>query len=134
VPIVVSEDKQRNWLLARATGNLSIDDVVVFLRTARAGVHTRMMPLLVDARGCTTSMTLADVPTAVAVVEHAVRTSGVRANVALVADDAMLRAWFVEYETQCAAIGVRVICAFSTVENAQHWLEIVWAARYFRTP
>jgi hypothetical protein len=133
VPIVVTQDQQRKWLHARATGELTIDDVVGFLRTARSGVDTRMLPLIFDARGCTTSLTLADVPTAVAIVGSAVRSSGLRAHVALVSDDDRLRSWFVEYEGQCAAIGVRVICAFSSLENAEHWLEIVWSARNFHS-
>jgi hypothetical protein len=129
VPITVAHDASRRWLRARASGSLSIDQAAEFLRTARAPVELRMWPLLFDARGCTTSMTAADVAKAVAIVRKVAEQRQRRAHVALVADDDQLYGWFLDYETRCAELGVRVIRVFRQFEDAERWLEIVSAAR-----
>jgi hypothetical protein len=61
VPIELDRDVSRGWLVARVTGDLTITDVVTFLKTARSSVETRAIPLLLDASAATTSMTAADV-------------------------------------------------------------------------
>jgi hypothetical protein len=129
VSVTVTRDAARRWLLGRATGSLSIDETIEFLRTARAPIELRMWPLLFDARSCRTSMTAADVDKAVEIVRHVTEQRQRRAHVALVADDDALYGWFLDYETRCAAIGVRVIRVFRQFEDAQRWLEIVSAAR-----
>jgi hypothetical protein len=129
VPITIERDDARRWLLSRATGELTITDITHFLRTARADIAVRMWPLLFDARGCGTAMTKADVPAAVAIVRTAIEQKQRRAHVALVADEDALYQWFLEYETQCAAIGVRIIRVFRELEEGRQWLEIVSAGR-----
>ena len=129
MPLTVTRDPARRWLLARAEGSLSITDVTEFLRTARASIELRMWPLLVDARSCGTSMTPADVAQAVDVVRQVAEQRQRRGHVALVADDDTLYRWFLDYETRCAEIGVRVIRVFRRNEDAERWLEIVSAAR-----
>jgi hypothetical protein len=130
VPVTVDRDLSRRWLRARATGSLSIDEVTEFLRTARAPVEMRMWPLLFDARGCRTSMALGDIDKAVGIVRKvAEQQQQRRAHVALVADDDVLYRWFLDYETRCAALGVRVIRVFRQFEDAERWLDIVSAAR-----
>jgi len=129
VPITVTHDLPRRWLLARAAGSLSIDDVTEFIRTQRAPLELRMWPLIFDARSCTTTMTAADVDQAVEVVRRVSEQRQQRAHVALVADDDRLYGWFLDYETRCAAIGVRIIRVFWQYEDAERWLEIVSAAR-----
>jgi hypothetical protein len=88
-----------------------------------------MWPLLFDASSCRTSMTAAAVDTAVGIVRQAAEQQQRRAHVALVADDDALYRWFLDYETRCAAIGVRGIRVFRQFEDAGRWLEIVSAAR-----
>jgi len=129
VPISVTHDLPRRWLLARAAGSLSIDDVVEFIRTQRAPLELRMSPLIFDARSCTTTMTAADVDKAVEVVRQVSEQRQQRAHVALVADNDQLYGWFLDYETRCAAIGVRIIRVFRNYDDAKRWLEIVSASR-----
>ena len=129
VPITVTRDVPRRWLLARATGSLSIDDVTEFIRTQRAPLELRMWPLIFDARACRTTMTTADVDKAVEIVRTVSEQRHQRAHVALVADDDGLYAWFLDYERRCAAIGVRIIRVFRQHEDAERWLEIVSASR-----
>ena len=129
VPIAVTHDTTRRWLRALATGSLSIEATTEFLRTARAPIELRMLPLLFDARGCTTSMTAADVDQAVDIVRAVTAQGQQRAHVALVADDDRLYRWFLDYETRCAQLGVRVIRVFRQLPDAERWLEIVSAAR-----
>jgi hypothetical protein len=129
VPIAVTHDTTRRWLRAHATGSLSIEATTEFLRTARAPIELRMLPLLFDARGCTTSMTAADVDRAVEIVRAVTAQGQQRAHVALLADDDRLYRWFLDYETCCAQLGVRVIRVFRQLPDAERWLEIVSAAR-----
>jgi len=130
VPIAVDRDLSRGWIRARATGTLSIDDVLSFITTVRAPIQMRMWPLVFDARSCRTSMTPADVDRMVDVVRSVVNDQHQqRAHVALVADDDVLFGRLLEYETRCAALGVRVIRVFRQYEDAERWLVIVSSAR-----
>jgi hypothetical protein len=130
VAIDVERDLSRGWVRARASGTLSVDDVLDFIRTVRAPIQMRMCPLIFDARSCRMSSTLADVERAVELVRSVVNDQHQRrAHVALVADDDGLYRWFLEYETRCGRLGVRVIRVFRHQEDAERWLEIVSAAR-----
>ena len=128
MPITVDWDPARQWLIATATGVITIDAVVDLLRTARAPIELRMRPMLFDARGATTSMADEDVDTAVAIVRAAV-TSGPRGHVALVADEDRFYAWLLLYEVKCAEIGVRFIRVFRQRPDAERWLAVMSAAR-----
>jgi hypothetical protein len=130
-PIVLEFDSTRRWLVATASGSLGLEQVITFLKTARATPETQHVPLLFDARGCATSMTLADVEAAASVVRETVRRRGLRAHVALVADDEALYAWGIAYEERCAEVGVRVIRCFRDLESAEAWLKIMSTARLF---
>jgi hypothetical protein len=129
VPIGLTIDKRRKWLVARASDSLSIQETIAFIQTSRAKIEWRMWPLVVDARSCQTNMTNQDVERAVAAVKETVRQGQQRGHVALVADDDALYRWFLLYETECAEIGVRVIRVFRQLEDAERWLEILSAAR-----
>jgi hypothetical protein len=131
VPITLSEVRPRGWLIATASGSLTLDDVLAFLKTARADNNRRMMPLLFDARGATTDMSEADIEQAVAAVRR-VAQQGDRGHVAVVADDDVLFRRMLLYETSCAAAGVRSIRVFQQRPDAECWLEAVSAARNYR--
>jgi len=131
MPITLDRDVRRRWLIAHATGALTIDEVIHFLRTARAPIEYRMWPLVVDARSCETTITDADVESAVAVVRQIGREGQQRGHVALIADDDTLYARFLLYETRCAEEHVRIIRVFRDAPEAEGWLSAVSAAREF---
>jgi hypothetical protein len=132
VPITLSELRPRGWLIATASGSLTLEEVLAFVRTARAGNDRRMMPLLFDARGATTEMSEADVEQAVAAVRHVAQQQGDRGHVAVVAEDTLLFRRMLLYETSCAAAGIRIIRVFRQRPDAECWLEAVCAARHYR--
>ena len=131
VPIDLDRDLSRGWLVARVAGVLTIEELIGFLKTARADLDTRAIPLLVDATAATTSMKATDVDTAVQVVKSVVAAQGMRAHVAVfVTDDALYR-WLLAYEVACTAIGVRVIRVFRQRVDAEQWLTILSTAGRF---
>jgi hypothetical protein len=127
----LAKDRTRRWFVARAAGEIHLDEVLTFVRTVRASEEDRHTPLLFDARGCGTSMTPDDVEPAAQLAAKVGRESGPRAHVALIADDPVLRAWFVAYETRCAGLGIRVIRTFATLAAGEQWLATLTNARYF---
>jgi hypothetical protein len=132
MPIHVDAHAKRGWLIARATGLLTLRELLEFLDTVRAPTERRMTPLLFDAREATTDMTGEDVERVVAAVRASVARVGVRGHVAIVADDDRLYEGMLLYETRCADIGVRVIRVFRQRIDAERWLEAVASARHFR--
>ncbi len=130
VPLTVCHDDDRRWIVVRASACVSIGEMVDLIRTVRADVARRMVPMLFDARGATTDATEADIAQAVAAVRNAQR-QGRRGHAAIVADDDVFFARMLMYETECAEIGVRVIRVFRQLADAEKWLQIVSAARHF---
>jgi hypothetical protein len=128
----VNYDAAKKWVMVRVSGVLGLDDVLRLIGSARAGVEHRMWPMLFDARSATTTTTEQDVEAAVHAVADAMRSQGPRGHVALVADDEVLYARMLLYETRCAEAGVTVIRAFRQRPDAERWLAIVSAARYFQ--
>jgi hypothetical protein len=131
MPINVERDLRRHWMIARATGPLILSEVLTFIQTARVPQEVRMWPLLFDARLATTGITEAEVLKAAHAVGEAVRTTGPRGHVALVAEDDRVYQRMLLYEAACADLGVRVIRVFRQYGDAEQWLEIVSAARHF---
>jgi hypothetical protein len=132
VPIVVEHDERRRWIIATASGLLTLPDVITLIQTARSSVEYRMWPMLVDAQMATTDMTEADVERAVQAVRQAARVGGLRAHVALVAHDDIVYARMLQYEMGCADIGVRLVRVFRQRPDAEHWLALLSGARNFR--
>jgi hypothetical protein len=129
VPLSVTRDQRRGWIIVRASGALDINELLQVVATARATVEQRMIPLLFDARGAHGPLSDGDVERAVNAVGDAAKRDGVRGHVAIVAPDEAVYAGMLRYETRCAEIGVRVIRAFRLMADAEQWLEIVSAAR-----
>lgn len=130
--VTVSYDETRRWVLVRVTGMLTIEEAVRVINTARADITYSMWPMLFDARSATTAMSEDDVEEAIEAVRRVTRTERSRGHVALVAEDEVFYDRMLYYEARCADLGVTVIRAFRTVVDAERWLEIVSAARYFR--
>jgi hypothetical protein len=129
VSISVERDERRRWLVAQATGDLTLDELSTFIRTARASEELRMWPMIFVGNDASTTMTDQDVEQAVAVVARALATTGARAHVAVVTNDDRLYRWMLLYEAKCADIGVRLIRVFRQYDDAERWLQIVSAAR-----
>ena len=118
--------------MARVTGVLSIHEALQFLRTATADAAIETWPLLFDTSGATTSITPEEIESAVAVVDEIRRTSTIpRGHVAIIADDNLLYARMLLYETLLNEIGIRTVRAFRQADAAERWLDIMHAARYF---
>ena len=128
--ISLTRDDRRRWLLARASGTLSADEVAGFLQSARGDVDLRIWPLLFDACGCQTSITADDITALVEIVSR-IASRERRAHAAVVADDDVTYRMLLLYETRCAEAGVRVIRVFRQRADAERWLEIVSAAREY---
>ena len=120
------------WLVARARGELGLDEAVQFLRTARSKGEARHAALLFDATGANTRMTEADVERMVDEVSAVKQRGEEREHVAIVADDDALYSLLLRYEVRCAEIGVRVIRVFRQRPEAEQWLEAMVGARHFR--
>jgi hypothetical protein len=88
--------------------------------------------MLVDAREAIGPVSEQGIERAVAAVQEAVTRGGLRAHVAIAAEDTAVYAAMLRYETRCAEVGVRVIRVFRQLADAERWLEIVSAARDLR--
>jgi hypothetical protein len=128
LPIVLRRDSQQHRLHARATGALTLDLVLNFLRRARTDPDDRRWPLLFDATGATSTFTDDDIDAAVALVRRAFATGGARAHAAIIADDDELFRALLLYEAKCADAGIRVIRVFRRLADADRWLETVSAS------
>ena len=130
MPFDVERDDRRGWIIATGRGVLTLPDVAVLIQTARAPIERRMWPMLVDTRGIVSEITEREIEEAVGEVQRAAQ-AGPRGHVAIVADDDRLFDLLLFYEARCAEINVRVIRVFRQRTDAEHWLEIVSAARHF---
>ena len=128
----VTRDTRRRWILVRGTGCVNLPEILTLIRTARANVEHQLWPMLVDARGATTTMTTQDVEAAVEAVRESLRMQGLRGHVGVVVDDDLFFERVLLYEARCADIGVRVIRVFRRLDDAERWLDIVSSARHFR--
>ena len=132
MPISLERDIPRRRLLARATGVLTIADALEFLRRARGDPEIATWPLIFDARGATTTLTTDEVASAVDATLEIRRTSTIpRGHVAIIADDNQMFERFCLYETRLFAIGIRIVRVFRNSDEAQRWLEVMHATRYF---
>ncbi|HZR23913.1 MAG TPA: hypothetical protein VFA59_10025 [Vicinamibacterales bacterium] len=127
----IEYDAGRRWVLVHASDDLTLDEMLGVLRSARADAEHQMWPMLVDARATRTSLTEEDVLRAVEAVREALQTQGVRGHVAIVADDNVLFDRLLLYEARCAQIGVRVIRVFRQMLDAERWLYIMSATWKF---
>ena len=131
MPLDVVADERRRWIVVRATGSVTLPEILALIPTVRARIDHRMWPLLFDARSATTAATEEDVHAAVAVLQRVDREQGPRGHAALVADDDVLYARMLLYEGRSAQIGIRTVRVFRALEDAERWLAIVSAARHF---
>jgi len=132
VAIVIERDEQKRWLRARATGVLTLDELVAFIRTARSSDELRMWPMIFNGDEASTTLNDEDVDGVVTIVLQALATTGPRAHVAVATRDDRLYRWMLLYEERCAEKGARFMRVFRQHPDAERWLEIVSDARNFR--
>ena len=130
--IVIERDEKKRWLRARATGVLTLDELVTFIRTARSSEELRMWPMIFNGDEATTTLNDQDVDGVVDIVQQAIATTGPRAHVAVATRDDRLYRWMLLYEERCVEKGARFVRVFRQHSEAERWLEIVSDARYFR--
>ena len=130
--IVIERDEQKRWLRARATGVLTLDELVAFIRTARSSDQLRMWPMIFNGDEASTTLNHEDVNGVVDIVLQALATTGPRAHVAVATRDDRLYRWMLLYEERCAEKGARFMRVFRQHPDAERWLEIVSDARNFR--
>ena len=130
--IVIERDEQKRWLRARATGVLTLDELVAFIRTARSSDELRMWPMIFIGDEASTTLNDEDVDGVVNIVLQALATTGPRAHVAVATRDDRLYRWMLLYEERCAEKGARFMRVFRQHPDAERWLEIVSDARNFR--
>ena len=130
--IAIERDEKKCWLRVKATGMLTLDDLVTFIRTARASDELRMWPMIFNGDEASTNMKDEDVDPVVALVQQAIATTGMRAHVAVATSDNRLYRWMLLYEEKCAEKGARFMRVFRQHPDAERWLEIVSDARNFR--
>jgi hypothetical protein len=132
MPISLERDIPRRRFLARATGVLTLADALEFLRTARADPETATWPLIFDARGTTTTVTTDEVESVVDATQEIRGASTIpRGHVAIIADDERMFERFCLYETRLFAIGIRILRVFRDCDEAERWLDVMHATRYF---
>jgi hypothetical protein len=119
--ISVTSDTGRRLIVATAVGNLTLDELRDFLRTARTG-EQRAWQLLFDATAASTGITAGQVGTLAAAVGGTLRREGPRAPVALVASDPGLYGVMRMYQILCENEGVDAIHVFRTRAEADDWL------------
>ena len=130
--IVIERDEPKRWLRARATGVLTLDELVAFIRTARSSDELRMWPMIFIGDEASTTLNDEDVDGVVTIVLQALATTGPRAHVAVATRDDRLYRWMLLYEERCAEKGARFMRVFRQHPDAERWLEIVSDARNFR--
>ena len=130
--IVIERDEPKRWLRARATGVLTLDELVAFIRTARSSDELRMWPMIFIGDEASTTLNDEDVDGVVTIVLQALATTGPRAHVAVATRDDRLYRWMLLYEERCAEKGARFMRVFRQHPDAKRWLEIVSDARNFR--
>jgi hypothetical protein len=134
VSIAVEYDRTRRWVIATASGPLTLSEILHFINTARAGEEFRWWPLVFDATAASAdNVTSAQVEQCVQAVQRAVDADGMRGHVALIASDNQLYSRMLEYEVGCARINVRVIRVFRQRPDAEHWLQVMSETRHFRS-
>jgi len=132
MPITLERDIPRRRFLARVTGLLTIEEALEFLRTARGDPEMATWPLIFDARGATTTVTTDEVASIVDATQEVRGTSTIpRGHVAIIADDERLFERFCLYETRLFAMGIRIVRVFRDCDDAERWLEVMHATRYF---
>jgi hypothetical protein len=119
--IALIADTARSWLIATATGELSLAELQDFVRTVRTG-ERREWALLFDATSATTTINAVEIRALSTLVGSAIRAEGTRAPVAVVASDDVLFGMMRMYQAQCEGEGFDGIGVFRTLEGAEAWL------------
>jgi hypothetical protein len=121
MPIAISRDDARARLTAVASGELTLAELVAFIKTERAGPLVRYA-LLFDLRAATMNFTQQHVGALADVVGSIKVRFGERAPVAIVASSDPVFGLMRMYQTLCEIGGVQDIGVFRDLLAAEVWL------------
>ena len=133
MPIWLTPEDSRRWLIATATGHLSLGDLAAFITTHRVGDRLRW-PLLFDASATTTDIEADEVEQLAQAAFRANEERGeTRAPLALIApEDPAAYRLMCRYQTLCEEKGIGATKVFRSREDAERWLTDV-AGGFART-
>jgi len=123
MPIWLTPEDSRRWLVATATGHLSLADLTTFISTHRVGDRLRW-PLLFDASATTTDIEPGEIEQLVQTAFRANEQRGeMRAPLALIApDDPAAYQLMCRYQALCEQKGLGATKVFRSREDAERWL------------
>jgi len=123
MPIWLAAADTRRWLIATATGHLSLEDLITFIATHRVGDRLSW-PLLFDASAASTDIESPDLERlahAAALAKHQRGTA--RAPVALIPPNDPAACRLMEfYKGLCDEKDIGVTNVFWSREDAERWL------------
>jgi hypothetical protein len=121
MPITLSADRSRRFMVATAVGDLARADLQEFRDSVRNGPY-RDWPLLFDATAASTDISAEQVSLLASEAGSAFRAEGSRSPAALVATNTVLFGMMRMYQTLCEERGFDGIGVFRTREDAEIWL------------
>jgi len=121
MPIAISRDDERARLNAVASGDLTLAELVAFVKTERTGPLMHYA-LLFDLNAANLTITGQQINTLAAEVGSIKIRGGLRAPVAIVAASDMAFGLMRMYQTLCELAGVNNIGVFRDVTGAEVWL------------
>jgi len=126
MPIWLIPEDARRWLIATATGHVSLGDLEAFIATHRIGDRLRW-PLLFDAAATTTDIEANGVEQLAQAAFRANEERGeTRAPLALIApEDPAAYRLMCRYQTLCEQKGLGATKVFRSREHAERWLSDV---------
>jgi len=126
MPIWLIPEDARRWLIATATGHVSLGDLEAFIATHRVGDRLRW-PLLFDAAATTTDIEANGVEQLAQAAFRANEERGeTRAPLALIApEDPAAYRLMCRYQTLCEQKGLGATKVFRSREHAERWLSDV---------
>lgn len=128
MPISVVAGEPTTRQTAVGTGNITLNDLKIFVANFRTG-EQRRIPLLVDLSQATTDISTADVQRFADLLAQHMKETGRRGRVAVFApSDALYGVWRMLI-TYCEMVGVDHVSVFRSRSEAEAWLDDAGAQR-----
>jgi hypothetical protein len=122
MPIVLGRDDRRTRLTAVASGELTLDELLTFVKSERTGELERYT-LLFDLSAAAMNLTRNQIAAVADQVQSLTVRTGPRAAVAIVAPSDLLFGLTRMYQTLCDSAGVDTVRVFRDLPSAELWLD-----------